>query len=248
MTAVSTFTPASGSYSYSEGDSSALIASVAKKAAEHIVREKKELVDDFATRFFLQSLESGAVIGKDGQPVKLTPQQKEAWLAEYKEGLLNRFLAEERSRLLESSRRKLEEVEQLDRDIITKQFWSIFHGTAELPKEDYNKVFSTYLADRSLTVEETHEGKSFGRLNSMSSVIAYLKENPLTKTCDFRTFKAEINDIDTLVDFLTTPAAYAVKALAFKTVILEVTKAKLAEAVAARTAAGAVPLKVQYFA
>ncbi len=78
----------------------------------------------------------------------------------------------------------------------------------------------------------------------MSSVIAYLRANP-TKLCDFRTFKAEVNDIDALVAYLKTPDASAIKTLAFKTAISQVAKAKLAEAAAVRSATSN-PLAVKY--
>lgn len=56
----------------------------------------------------------------------------------------------------------------------------------------------------------------------------------------------QVYDIPTLDEFLKTSP---LKAVAFKADISEVAKAKLAEAVAARaTDAGAVSLKVQYFA
>jgi len=103
------------------------------------------------------------------------------------------------------------------------------------------------LADRSLTVEKNLEDKSFGRINSMSSVIKYLQASPLTKLCDFRTFKTEVNDVGTFADFLKTPAAFAIKGVAFKSGISEIAKEKLAEAKKTRATTN-FPLQVQYSA
>jgi hypothetical protein len=260
MFASNTNNPSSGVYPYSV-DNSALFALLAKETANQLVKNKQEFVDNFASRFFNRAIAEGAVIGSDGRPVQPSPEQLKAWMAEYKVGLLNQLLKDEKERLQESSQQHLAEatrlkessekkfaqVEKLDQEIITKQFWSIFNGKNQPSQDQYSEIFATYLADRSLTIEETPEGKGFGRINSMSSVIKYLTNNPLTKMCDFRHFKTEVNDVETLADFLKTPDAYAVKALAFKTAISEIAKQKLAEAVSARASTPS-PLKVQYFA
>jgi len=249
-------------------DDNALFESVGKKVAEHFVKENKELVEGFGARFFRRIIEEGLVDGPNGQPLKLSPEEMEDWLVKYKEGFLKHLLTQkaeelqeaskesfakaaqhsaESARLKESSQKKLALAEKLGQEGLTEQFWSIFHGRTPVPQEKYDEIFNTYLADRSLTVEESVEGKSFGRINSMSSVIKYLQANPLTKTCDFRTFKTEVNDVGKLVDFLKTPAAFAIKGVALKSGIAEIAKEKLTEAVAARATTKS-PLKVQYFA
>jgi hypothetical protein len=242
-------------------DDSALFASLAKETANQLVKNKQEFVDNFASKFFNRAIAEGAVVGSDGSPIQPSPEQLKAWMAEYKVGLLNQLLKDEKERLQESSQQHLAEaarlkessekkfaqVEKSRREILTKEFWSIFNGKNYPSQDQYGEIFATYLADRSLTNEETPDGKSFGRINSMNSVIKYLKDHPLTKMCDFRHFKAEVNDVETLADFLKTPDAYAVKALAFKTAISEIAKQKLAEAVSARSSTSS-PLKVQYFA
>jgi len=256
-------------------DDNALFESVGKKVAEHFVKENKELVEGFGARFFRRTIEEGLVNGPNGQPLKLSPEQLESHLVEFKKQLLDDLLTQkaeelqedskesfakaaqhsaESARLKESSQIKLAEAARLaakaekeGQEALTKQFWSIFNGKNPLPAEKIDAVFQTYLADRSLTVEETSEGKGFGRINSMSSVIKYLQANPLTKLCDFRTFKTEVNDVGTLADFLKTPAAFAIKGVAFKSGIAEIAKEKLAEAAADRATTKS-PLKVQYFA
>jgi hypothetical protein len=97
------------------------------------------------------------------------------------------------------------------------------------------------LADGSLTVEKSAEGTSFGRINSMKPVKQYLDDHPKVQACDFRTFKTEIRDIPSLVDYLKTST---VKAIALKNGISEDDKASLDEAKAARNGG----LIVRYFA
>ena len=270
-----TNSPNSGIYPFSSAEDSALFASLAKETAEHIVKTNQEFVDDFGSRFFHRAIEEGVVIGPNGQPVKPSPEQIKAWFSEYKENFLNQLLSDEKARLKESSQqhfaeaarlkessqqhfaeaarlkessqKKFAQAEKERQDALTKQFWSIFNAKDSLLQEEYGKVFATYLADRSLTIEKTDDNKCFARINLMSSVIKYIKANPLTKACDFRAFKTEINDVETLADFLKTSDAFAIRGVAFKSGISEIAKEKIAEAVSAR-AATKFPLKAQYFA
>ena len=251
--------PSSTTYQLSVDDYE-LFASVAKKAKEHLLKENQEFVDNFASKFFIEVVEEGGLIGPDGKPAKLSSEEMEVWLVEFKKDLLNDLMqadaarlkesAEkhfaEAARLKESAEKKLAQAEKEGLDALTKQFWSIFNGKDPIPQERYSEVFNTYLADRSLTVEETVDEKAFGRINSMNSVIKYLQANPLTKTCDFRHFKTEINDVETLAEFLQTPAAYAIKGVAFKKGISEIAKNQLAAAASARASTDFL-LKVQYF-
>jgi hypothetical protein len=233
-------------YSLSPEDS-ALLESIAKNNALQILEENQKLVDGPFSRFFRRTIEEGLITGPDGQTFKPSPEEMEVLLAEFKEGLLNHLMKGAKERLQESGEKKLAQAKQLGREALTEQFWSVFNGKTPLPPEKYNEIFNTYLADSSLTVEKNSEGKNCGRINSMNSVIQYLKTHPLTKTCDFRTFKTEVNDIGTLANFLKTSDAFGIKGVAFKSGIAEIAKTKLAEAVAARAATQS-PLKVQYFA
>lgn len=250
-------------------DSSDFIAVLAKQAAAEIVKHKKEFVDDFATEFFRKAIDGGCVKGPNGQPFKPSQAEMEKLLADYKQSLLNKYLAEEKARLLELSKQKFAEAAKLEassqiklaeaskkgQDILTKQFWSIFNGAVALPTERCDEVFSKYLTDRSFTAEETPDGKYFGRINSMAPVLAYLRNQArdherdntitLTKVCNFGLFKAEVNDIDTLVGFLKTSEASAIKTIAFNNTISQIAKNKLAEAENARR--GTLnPLTVRY--
>jgi ABC-type phosphate transport system auxiliary subunit len=143
----------------------------------------------------------------------------------------------------------LQEVAKERQDIITRQFYSIFKGkddlaAKDLPALEVDRLFKTYLANGSLTVEKSAEGTSFGRINSMKAVIQYLEDNPNVLTLDFRSFKTEVHDISALADNLKTST---VKAIALKKGISDDAKASLAEAVAARNGTLYGPLKVQYF-
>lgn len=143
-------------------------------------------------------------------------------------------------KLKAEAQQELAAITKENQDTLTKMFYAIFNGKKELPVVEINTIFTTYLADSSLTVEETAQGESFLRINSMKSVVRYLKEHQDTRTCDFRHFKAEVNDVSTLAEYLKTSS---VKAIALKKAIPEAAKASLAEAVAARNGA----LKIQYF-
>ena len=142
---------------------------------------------------------------------------------------------------LEEIAKKEQAIAKKAQDILTRQFYSVFNGKNPLPEEKISEVFQTYLADGSLTVEKSPEGEHFGRINSMRTVVQYLKEHPNVRACDFRVFKAEINDISTLTAFLNSSP---IKAVAFKESISEAAKAILAEAVTATNG----QLRVQYFA
>lgn len=124
--------------------------------------------------------------------------------------------------------------------VLTQVFYSIFHGKTPLPEDKVKGVFDTYIADGSLTVGETADGKSFAKVNSMKAVTHYLADNKDVKMCDFRPFGVQISDIPTLSEFLKTAT---IKAVAFNKDIPADSKAKLQDAVAARNGT----LKVQYF-
>jgi len=136
---------------------------------------------------------------------------------------------------------KREKIAKEKQNILTKQFYSIFHGKNPLPIEKIEVVFNTYLSDQSLTVESSIEGKSYSKLNSMVAVTKYLNDNPNIKTVDFRILKAEINDIPTLAEYLTKSN---IKAIAINSGISSQAKESLNIAVKARNGG----LKIQYFA
>ena len=102
-------------------------------------------------------------------------------------------------------------------------------------------LFNTYLADRSLSVEETTEGASYPKINSMRSITQYLDDHLNVKICELRPFKTEICDIPTLAEYLKH---FTVKLAGIKNGISDDAKASLAEAVAARNGG----LKAQYSA
>lgn len=154
----------------------------------------------------------------------------------------------EHAQLLKAEAQQLREEAQQERaaiakerqDILTKMFYGIFNKQ-NLPVETANTIFTTYLADASLSMEKTDKGESFAKINSMNGVIKYLTDHPNTKACDFRHFEAAVNDIPTLAESLKKSS---VKAIAFQKGIpvSEAAKASLDEAIAARKGG----LKVQY--
>jgi len=151
----------------------------------------------------------------------------------------------EGQRLKEIARNKREKLEKKEKSILAQLFHGIFDKNAKTPlaPEMHEEVFNAHLANRSITIEENTEGKSYAKINSMSSVIAYREANPHIKSFDFRAF-AEIVDIDSFARYAETSS---LKAVAFKkSVISVVAKTRLDRAVEARAAAGN-PFKVQYF-
>ena len=128
---------------------------------------------------------------------------------------------------------------------LTKMFYTIFKGKADpaakdLPVQEIDRLFKTYLVDGSLSVVQPSEGLAYPKINSMRAVTKYLDDHPNVPLCDFRPFKAEVYDISTLAEYLKHSK---VKLIASKKNIKEEAKASLAEAVAARKGG----LKVQYF-
>ena len=140
-----------------------------------------------------------------------------------------------------SAQNKLQKVAKDRQNILTKQFYSIFNGKQQLPIEDIDVLFNTYLADCSLSVEKSSSGASYSKINSMRSITQYLDDHPNVKICDLRPFKTEICDIPTLAEYLKHST---VKLVGIKNGIPDDAKASLAEAVAARNGG----LKVQYSA
>ena len=135
----------------------------------------------------------------------------------------------------------LENVAKKKQELVTKQFYSIFHGKKPLPTEEIDALFNTYLAEGALSFGKSSEGVSYTKLSSMNGVVKYLNDHLDIKNCDFRVFKTDIHDIPTLAKFLKNST---VKAIALNSGIPQETKESLAEAVAARNGG----LKVQYFA
>lgn len=127
----------------------------------------------------------------------------------------------------------LKKVDQDRQNILTRQFYGIFNGNKKLPVEETNALYMKYLAEKDLSVEETAEGKSFGKIKNMRPVIKYLKDHPDIKSCDFRSFEDQIEDIGVLTTFLTEPSC-KINNLAFKNCIPLEAKNKLAEAIAAK--------------
>lgn len=137
----------------------------------------------------------------------------------------------------------LKKVAQDRQDILTKMFHSIFNGKKSLPIEEISNLFETYLSDGSLTVEETMEGKSYAKINSMRAVTLYLDNNPNVKTCNFMSFKGEVYDIPALAEYLAKSSC-RITAIGINKNISAEAKKSLAEAIAARNGG----LKVQYSA
>ena len=132
------------------------------------------------------------------------------------------------------------EIAKKKQDILTKQFYSIFHGKNILPEEKIEIIFNKYLSDQSLTVEKSIEKNNYSKLNSMTAVIKYLDDNPNIKMIDFRILKTEINDIPTLAEYLSKSN---IKGVAINSGISIEAKTSLNKAVEARNGG----LKVQYF-
>ena len=123
---------------------------------------------------------------------------------------------------------------------LTRQFFSIFNGKKELPEDQIDALFKSYLADGSLSLGKSIEGNSYAKIDSMKSVTKYLAENPNIQTCNFRSFKAGVNDIPTLAEYLKKST---VRAIAFNNDISDDAKRQLNEVVLARSGG----LKVVYY-
>ena len=129
---------------------------------------------------------------------------------------------------------------------LTKMFYTIFKGKADpaakdLPAQEINRLFRTYLADGSISSKTTSGGLAYPCINSMNPITTYLDNHPKVSMCNFTAFKAEVHDVPTLAEYLKYSN---IKAIAFRSSISEEAKASLAEAVAARKGS----LKVQYLA
>ena len=137
--------------------------------------------------------------------------------------------------------RKLQEALAKEKNIIIKMFHGIFNGKKPLPVEEVDSLFSTYLADGSITVEMISE-KNRLKLNSMKAIIRYLDDHPGVKACDFRSFRGEVHDVKTLADYLAQSSC-TIKAIGIDRKISDEAQSSLAEVVKAKNGA----LKVQYF-
>jgi hypothetical protein len=135
----------------------------------------------------------------------------------------------------------LAEVAKQRLDALTQQFIGIFDKTP-LSADEINAQYHKYLAGNNhLTVEKAEDG-SYSKINSMGAVIHYLKDHPNTKFLDFRSFKAAVEDVSTLSNYLKT--ALTVTVVGFKECISNDSKKDLDQAVAVRDGT----LKVRYFA
>ena len=145
---------------------------------------------------------------------------------------------EEADRTIEESDRKIQAGLRIQRESLTKLFFSIFYGSKQaVPADQMDELFNTYLADRSISYEE---GKRCFKINSMKNIVNYLVAHADVKQCDFRTFKSEVNDISTLAEHLKNST---VKAIAINNGISAEARTKLEDAVTSRKGG----LKVQYF-
>lgn len=151
----------------------------------------------------------------------------------------DRNIAQARAIKAESQQRLIE-IGKEQQVILTKMFQSIFNSKNRLPVEVIDVLFNKYLADGSLTVEETDEGKSYARVNSMRAITRYITDDNSVTMCDFRPFKGEIYDVPTLAEYLKTSR---ITAIAFNDGISGDAKKSLAEAVAARNGG----LKIRYY-
>jgi hypothetical protein len=150
----------------------------------------------------------------------------------------NNARIEEGKRLQAEGQRRLEKVAQEKQSIaqdkqkiLIKVFYSIFHGKTPPAEKDFDAIFASYLADKSLSVEKNALNKSYIRLNSMTSVIRYLDDHPGIKVCDFRPLRTDIYDVATLVDYLGKSSIETVK---IRSGISAADKALLDRAVAVR--------------
>ena len=145
----------------------------------------------------------------------------------------------ENDRKIEQAQIKKAEGQRMQIEGFTRIFHKIFHGkNAAITPEQITSLFSTYLADGAISLEES---KHCFKLNSMKCIVDYLKDHSDVRQCDFRSFKTEINDIPVLAEYLIQST---IKAIAINSGISQEAKNSLAEAVNARKGT----LKVQYFA
>lgn len=146
---------------------------------------------------------------------------------------------EEGDRMIAEGDRKIEEARCKQQEIIVTLFYRIFYGNKQsVPPQTVSLLFTNYLNDGSISFDKD---KSCFKINSMKGVVSYLKDHAEIKQCDLRSFKAEIQDIQTLAKYLKNSA---VRAIAINNGIAEQAKTSLAQAVAARNGG----LRVQYFA
>ena len=202
------------------------------KVREAVIVKLPELNENFR-----QIAENNKKIEEANKGIALSRAMQAEGRAMQAEG---RAMQASASQKLEMAEKGLQKVAKERQDILTDMFYAIFNGKKKLPVENIDALFNAYLADRSLSVEETTSGTSYPKINSMRSVTKYLADHPSVPACDFRAFKTEIHDIPTLTEYLKHST---VKAIALKNGISDNAKASLAEAVAARNGG----LKIQYF-
>jgi|GEM_PF-4793375 len=137
--------------------------------------------------------------------------------------------AQEADQKAQEARQKAREAIQGQNTVLVRVFLKIFCITDPVPNEQIDPLYSTYLSDKSISFDKSN---SCFRLNSMAGVVKYLKEHPEVKQCDFRAFKAKVDNVSTLddlstfVNYLATGEA-KVKAIAISSGISQEAKQSL---------------------
>lgn len=164
-------------------------------------------------------------------------EKKEAELAKRREEIANEKAEIAKNRAKAAAMKT--EAREGKLQIICKVFYSIFPNAKSFSVENFDQIFKKYLLDQSI-IADTTEGVKF-KIISMNSIISFLTEYKDTKACDFRGFRNEINDVKSLVDYLSGPTN--VKAIALSKSVSEETKALFQNLASSKKGT----LKIQYF-
>jgi hypothetical protein len=158
----------------------------------------------------------------------------------------NLLLTEADKRIAEADQRIAESRQKKVR-ILVSLFYKIFHGKQPVPAEKVDSLFTDYLANKSMTIEEDKENsgpelKGYLQLNAMDSIIRYLKDHPNDVIqCDFRPFNTHLIQIPTLAQYLAQNSC-KVRAIAISRQISDEAKESLASVMSTRA-----NFKVHYF-
>ena len=142
----------------------------------------------------------------------------------------------------------LQEVEAERRAGLAKTFYAIFHGKTPLPANQIDEIFTKYLADKSLSVEDNHEEKRcYPKLNSIKPVLQYTADYPKAfDKLDLRHLKDAMEKVAVanLTAYLAHPAC-PIKAVAISRELSAEKQAMLIQAMVARKNSP-LPLKVVF--
>jgi hypothetical protein len=177
------------------------------------------------------------ILQKEFRPI-LTAYVEQMMVLKNKDAEGDRMIIEGDRKIAEGDR-KIAEGQRGQKIALVTIFYRIFYGNKKpVPAGQIDSLFSTYLADGSISFEKS---KDCFKLGSMKGVISYLKSHPEIKQCNFSVFKTEIYDIPTLSEYLVQNSC-TVKAIGIKRNIPKDAEESLARVIIKRP-----DFKVQYF-